>query len=356
MLTKIISVAVLSLMLAINAIAQDASYDTSKSRKSTKEQSIQHKKSIDKKDSTGSRKSKTRTQGTDTTTQDTARTTGQDASQKGADVIMPLEAVFLDKIAVLEAQTEPFNLCKVATNPKLLRDFGLTAEISPGVIDAIAADFLAKSAQSNSGLKTIADEKAIKNYRKLPCLLRALIGQAYLYLSGDLNAGRNKNGNIDIKGMGYDDFSTLAEASLLRAVETGFTNTTIKGLYDRAVNDNQPCMFDRTLENIKCGPTVMTIGGSPQLTVSGIKMYGDGFAGYQGTFKVSRSWSFTTALENLKTNSKYAKFAEEVSNYTEELESQGRSREAVLVRKKALELAKSNKQAVSPSRLLPQIH
>ncbi len=356
MLTKIFSLAFMVLAVVYYAAAQDASYDTSKGRKSSKEQSIQHKKTIDKKDSTGSRKSTTKSQGADKTSQDTWRSSGQDASQKSADVAMPLEAVFMDKIAVLEEQTEPFKTCRIATNPKLLRDFGLTAEISPGVIDVTAADFLAKAAQSNSGIKAIADEKAIIYYKNCLAYYGALIGQAYLYLSQDVNAGRNKSGNIDIKGMGYDDFATLADAALLRAVESGLTNTTIKGLYDRAVNDKHPCLFDKSLENIKCGASVISIGGSPQLTVSGIKMYGGGFAGYQGTFKVSKSWSYTTALESLKTNSKYAKFAEDVSNYTEELESQGRSREAVLVRKKAVDLAKSGKQAVSPSKLLPSIN
>jgi hypothetical protein len=350
MLTKIFSIAFMVLAVVYYAAAQDASYDTSKDRKSSKEQSIQHKKTIDKKDSTGSRKSTTKSHGVDKTTSETWKAAGQDTSQKSADVSLPLESVFMNSIAILEDKTEPFTSCRIATNPKLLKDFGLSAEISPGVIDVTAADFLAKAAQSNSGLKAIADEKAIINYKNCLAYYGALIGQAYLYLSADVNAGKGS-----IKSMGYDEFMTLADDALIRAL-SGITNATIKGLYDRAVNDKQPCQFDKSLENIKCGASVIAIGGSPQLTVSGIKMYGGGFAGYQGTFKVSKSWSYTTALESLKTNSKYAKFAEDVSNYTEELESQGRSREAVLVRKKAVDLAKSGKQAVSPSKLLPQIH
>ena len=65
------------------------------------------------------------------------------------------------------------------------------------------------------------------------------------------------------------------------------------------------------------------------------------------------SWSYQDAVEKLKSTSTYEKFAREVSRYAEELESQGRAREATLVRKKTFEVVKAGKQAVSPSRLIP---
>ena len=345
------------LLFTSTAFALDTSIDTGKTRKTDKEQSQSLKKSQEEKDTKGKRKADTTTKGRDVTDSDTIKAIGQAMSQSGADVTLPLEAVFLDRIAEMEKNAEPFVTCRIATNPKLLRDFGLSAEIRQGVIDTIKADYLSKAAQSNNYIRDLTNEQAIRQYRNCIATYGATIAQAYLYLTADLadlqvSVSKDKDGNIEVKGMGYDDFIILADSALQKALQ-GITNSTIRRTYDRATNDNSPCQFDRSIENIKCGSSLIVLGTKPQLYVSGIQWYGERFAGYQGAYKVSRSWSYQDAIEKLKSTSKYSKWASEVSKYAEELESQGKTKEATLVRKKAWELAKSGKQAVSPSKLIP---
>jgi hypothetical protein len=163
---RVFTATVLLLFLSSFAYAAgEADVSTSKDKKHTKERSVQQKSSIDKKDSKGTKKAASRTSGRDSSTQVSSRTGSQEESRRGADVTLPLEAVFLDIIGELEADTEPFRSCRVVTDPRLGKDFGLTAEIHPGVINNTAADFLSKAAQSNSYIQGIADEAAIKAYR-----------------------------------------------------------------------------------------------------------------------------------------------------------------------------------------------
>ncbi|MFZ6007204.1 MAG: hypothetical protein ACOYU2_06065 [Nitrospirota bacterium] len=355
-------IAITLFLMPSYAIALDTSADTGKTKKTDKEQSQSLKKSKEEKESKGKKKADTTSIGIDRQTQEALKEIGQAMSQTGADVTLPLEAVFLDRIAQLEKDTEPFRTCKVATAPKLGRDFGLTGETHPGVINVVRSENLEAAAKANSYITSIpfADEQAIKAYRYCLASYGAVIAQAYLYLTADLNdlkvsVSKDESGNISVKGIGYDDFIILADSALQKALQ-GVTNSTIKRIYDRALNDNSPCQFDRSIENIKCGSSLVILGAKPQLYISGIQWYGERFAGYQGSYKVSKSWSYQDAIEKLKSTSKYSKWASEVSKYAEELESQGRAKEATLVRKKAFELAKSGKQAISPNHLLSGLH
>ena len=352
-----ILIVISTFIFSVSAFALDTSTDTGKIKKTDKEQSQSLKKSQEEKDTKGKKKADTTTTGVDRQTQEAIKAIGQAMSQSGADVTLPLEAVFLDRIAELENSTEPFRSCRITTNPKLSRDFGLSAEIRPGVIDTIKADYLSKAAQSNSYIRDIADEPSLRQYRNCLAIYGATIAQVYLNLTADLNdlkasVSKDENGNITVRGMGYDDFIILADAALQKALKD-ITNSTIKRTYERATQDNSPCQFDRSIENIKCGSSLIILGTKPQLFISGVQWYGERFAGYQGAYKVSKSWSYQDAIEKLKSTSKYSKWASEVSKYAEELESQGKTREATLVRKKAWELAKSGKQVVSPSKLMP---
>lgn len=143
----------------------------------------------------------------------------------------------------------------------------------------------------------------------------------------------------------------MAEKALKKALQ-GFEEPRLKEIIGRIMGDKTPCQFDRDLENIKCGSSLIILRTKPQLHFENIPWYGEGFAGYQGTFRISSAWSYAGALERLKATTKFSKFAEEVSNYAEELESRGDSVDAVLLRKKAWEVAKSGKQVASPSLLL----
>ena len=348
------------LIFAGNIFAIDTSVDTQKSIKSDKEKSQSLKKSQEQKDTKGKKKSDTVSIGRDKTDSETIKAIGQAMSSAGADVTLPLEVVFLDRIAELEKDTNPFVQCKVVTAPKPGRDFGLSAEVRPGVIDTIKADYLAKAAQSSSYLADIADEPGIRSYRDCVAYYGSVIAQAYLNLTQDLqdlkaSVTKSKSGEINVKGMGYDDFILLADAALQKALQ-GFTNGTIKRVYERVINDAGACQFDRTVENIKCGSALITLGTMPKLAHGGIHVFGGQYMGYQGSYKLSKSWSYQDAIEKLKATSKYSKWANEVAKYSEELESQGRSKEATMVRKKAWEIAKTGKQTVNVSQLLQPVH
>jgi hypothetical protein len=352
---------IIALILYVTpAFAIDTSVDTQKSIKTDKEKSQSLKKSQEQKDTKGKKKSDTASIGRDKTDSDTIKAIGQAMSSAGADITMPLEVVFLDRIAEFEKDTNPFAQCKVVTAPKPGRDFGLSAEVRPGVIDTIKADYLAKAAQSSSYIADIADEQGIRSYRDCLAYYGAVIAQAYIYLTQDLqdlkvSVTKSRNGEINVKGMGYEDFILLADAALQKALQ-GFTNGTIKKVYERIVNDIGACQFDRSVENIKCGSSLITLGTIPKLAHGGIHVYGGQYMGYQGSYKLSKSWSYQDAIEKLKATSKYSKWAAEVAKYSEELESQGRTKEATMVRKKAWEIAKSGKQTVNVSQLLQPVH
>jgi hypothetical protein len=347
-----------TLFLPLSAYALDAPVDAERRKKLDKEQRQDLKQMQEKREQKGEREAETIQRGIDRQAQEAIKAIGQAMRQSGADITLPLEAVFLDLIAQMEIDNvKPFRTCRIATEPQLPRDFGLSAEIRPGIIDTIKADYLSKAAQSNSFIRGIADEQAIRQYRNCLVQYGAIIAQAYLNLSADISnlgvsVSKDKDGNIIVRGLGYEDFINLADSALQKAIR-GITNSTIKRMYSRALNDNSPCQFDRSIENIKCGSSLITLSTKPQLFVSGIEFYGQRFAGFQGAYKVSKSWSYQDAIEKLKTTSRYEKWANEVSKFAEALESQGKSKEATLVRKKAWERVESGKHTVSPSKLIP---
>ena len=361
---KIILLSLLSILFfTVNTFALDTSTETGKTQRQDFERSKSLKKSKEEKESRGKRKSDTITTGIDKQTQETIKAIGQAMSQSEADIVLSLETIFIDKIAEFEStntseNTKLFKTCKIITQPKLAKDFGLTAEVRSGVIDVIKADYLSKAAMSNSYIKNITNEQALKDYRNCLTAYGAIIAQAFINLTEDLAdlkiaVSKDRDGNISVNGLGYDDFILLANAALDKAIQTDITNQTIKRISERALNDNNFCQFDRSVENIKCGSSLIILGTKPQLYISGIHWFGERFGGYQGSYKVSKAWSYQDAIEKMKTTSKYSKFASEVSRFAEDLESQGKTKEAMLVRKKAFELMKSNKQAVSPAKLLP---
>jgi len=332
----------------------DTNIDAGKTQRTDKEQSQSIRKSQEQRESKGRKKTTTTTTGIDKQTQDVIRSVEDMRRNTEADVTLSLEMVFLDRISQMEQQGEgEFGKCQIITKPKLPRDFGISAEVSPGVIDAIKAEYLSRAVQSNSYVSAIANEEDIRAYGKCLAFYGAVIGQAYIYLSNDL---RGLGIRVNTRNIGYDDFVTLANAALQKALQ-GIKNVTIKSTYNRIVSNTSPCRFAQSIENLhtQCGPALIVIGPRPQLFVSNIPWYGEKFAGYGGAWRVSKAWSYQNAVEALKTTSKYEKWANEVSKFAEELESQGKAKEAVAVRKKAWEIVKRGGQMVSPKSLLPRL-
>lgn len=353
-------------LLILPVSAMDVSTDSSKTQKEDTDESQTQKKSIDKKESEGNRRSRNRSIGKDITESETVKGIEQAMKSRSIDISQSLEVIFIPLIADAETSgREPFASCRVATRPKLPADFGLTAQISPVMIDSIKADWLSKAAASNARLET-ETEKGIHEYKNCLAYYGLVIAQAYLNLSDNLRdvgaqviqeKGKDMVFN-HVNDLSLPDFITLAEAAFEKAaqqVEEGKVSTDRFKTFKRVTTDI-PCYFNGAVERINCGGGTITISAPPQLQYGGLQVYGSGFYGFQGTYKISSNYSYSNALEDMQSVSKYRKWVKEVSQFAEALRSKGMAKEAVYVEKKAWELAKSGKVGVSPGKLMPGVN
>lgn len=339
-------------------------FSTDKNSKHSRDESVSKKKDLREQDSNGKRESTTTSTGTDHQDSKSNRQSSQEMRNASADVTLPLEIVFVDQIRQLESQgVEPFTSCKVISNPKLKRDFGLDARMQYGVIDSIKADYISKAAASNSDITDIIGEdgeQQVRQYRDCLAYYGAVIGQAYINLSSDLQEfkpKKDRSGATVVSSIGYEDFLVLAESALQRTLKEGLTNSTIKRTYQAITGDQTtPCRFDsvKMEGGIKCGPSMMVLATVPQLHVSpSIHWFGEGgAAGFKGEYKLSRGWSYTAAIENLTSDSKYSKFAKDVQEFAEHLRTEGKGKESVRVERRAKDLTDAQKAAVSPTSLI----
>lgn len=360
---KIIALFLVALIPCLPVFAMDTSIDSSKTDKQDKDESTSEKKTIDKKKSEGDKQSKTNSTGKDLTESKSLKDIETAMKSKSIDVSQSLEVIFIPLIADYE-QTgiEPFASCKIAMRPKLPADFGLTAQISPNMVDSIKADWLSKAAASNSRLES-GTEKGINEYKNCLAYYGLVVAQAYLNLADNLNfvgaQAIQEKGKDEmptrVTDLSFPDFNKLAEGAFAKAVvqvAAGKVSTDRAKTYKRVIADI-PCYFNGAVEKINCGGSILTISAPPQLQYAGLHVYGQGFYGFQGTYKISSNYSYSDALEQLKSLSKYKKFVEDVSVYAEALRSKGMTTEAVYVEKRAWESAKTGKVGISPAKFLP---
>lgn len=352
---KILIVVLLLLCWCGIAGAVDTAGETGKDKKQDKERSTTTRKSIEDRESEGTRTSSTTSKGFDRQSSEVLKDLGQAMQSSGADVTLSLEVVFLDRLAELERTDPRFRECGVVTRPRLPADFGLSGDRGGRTINLTRQENFARMAAANAPVP--GDQAGLKQYMGCLTSYGAYIGQAYIYLTQDLagiqgTVSKDRSGQITVRGMGYDDFVLLAEAALNKATaDGGITNATIRRTHERAGQDC-PMRWDRELSRISCGGNLMTLDTKPQLAIGGVPWYGEKFAGYAGSYKLSRAWSYSSALEALKSTAKFARYAEDVATFAENLESKGKTREAVLVRKKAVDRVRSGRNTVSPARLM----
>lgn len=277
---KKLIIAVFLVFTATNVYALDTSVDTGTTQKSDKSKSLQEKKVKEK--------------GTTT------------------EVTIDLFTLYLPSLLQFEKTDKKFKECHVISKPLLLKDFNLTAEISPGVYDTIYASILKTAGESNSLINEFINDKNIRRYRDCLAMYGAVIAQAYSNLKADLD---------DIDTISKTDLTTLADISVHKISEF---NDNIRELYSAIIEDTTECQFNGSVSNIVCGYSFIIISAKPTLTLNQIDIYGAKFYGYSGSFKIS--------------------------------ESSKKTKEAVLARKQAWEIAKSGKQTVSAGKLLPNIH
>ena len=339
------------------AYSLDIGIDTHREKRIDREKSLSTKDTEEQRTSSGTKNASTTTTGTDQNDQQIIKHIGQRMRNSNLDVTLSLGKVFLESLAMLEP-SEPILKARLLTKPRQPADFGISAEIQPGVINTIKADLLNKAASSNSPVSSVGSNGRLRLFRDSLALYGIIVAQAYLNLSSDLaildaGATRDKKGNIAVKNLGYDDFFILVDAALLKAVKN-VKNKRLQRLYKAVITDKTPCRFAGSVTEIQCGSSTMTISSKPSLTALGMTIFSqDGFAGFTGNFKISSGWSYDQALESLKNTTKYKKMAEEVSKYTDSLESKGKAGEAVMIKKLAWNSAKSGKVSLALARLIP---
>ncbi len=270
-----ISVAIMFMFIyCLNGIAYsvDTNIDTGKSRKDTKERSINQRKA-------------------------------QEGSQ-GVEIKLSLDAVFFPVLTNLEKTHPELKSCKIISKPRKPADFGLSAETSPGVYDTIMAQVLNTSAQSNA-----MAPKSVERYKNCLVMYGAIIGQAHERMAR----------LITNEQVGYEDLKELSRIIIEQTLLDGLQGQ-IKQSYE-ILKDAGNCRFNGSLTNIQCGVAQIDLAAN-RLMFGNVEWYGQRFGGYSGEYRVSQS-------------SKKAK-------------------EIVMSHKKAWEIAKSGKQAVSPTKFMPQ--
>lgn len=336
------------LSLASTALALDAGVKDSSTTKIDQDISQSFKKNVELKDSKGKKKSDTWSKGKEKKRDDSEKISGSEGKAGSLDVSIEPSIYFLRAIRNLEQTgVEPYASCQVVSHPKLAADFGLTGDMGNGWVNTTKLEFMSKAATSNMPLSSVgADEEGIRNYRNCLAVYGAVVREAYLQLQEDVTGmehgvKKTAGGEIVVRSMGLADYKVIAERALDRAVAAADRER-----YDYLISDD-PCRFEGKTEAIQCGSVRLTLGTKPELIAAGVNIYGTQFGGLSGAYKLSSNWSLTKALEQLKSVSTFAKFATEVSDYAEKLESAGRSKEAAYARKRAVELAATSDTSIN---------
>ena len=206
------------------------------------------------------------------------------SKSKNYTVTKVAQADLLNKIEEFENKNiYPFSTCKILTNPKLLADFGITAETEDGGIDTIKADLMSSAAKYNFPVSKVgADTNKIKDYINCQAYYAAIIAQSFL---------TNK---LQIK----------------------IKNRKIKRIYRKIQKylAKSKCHFQGELNEIVCGPIKFQIGYTPSLFFSNIAIFNnDTFYGY--TAKNDRMVSISNSLTQSisKSKEKYASNSRSIS-------------------------------------------
>ena len=311
----------------------------------------------------GKRTSESESTGLDRQTQQALKAVEQGMTARGLEASLDPQTLFVTRLREWEAGQVPLRVeaaeawwtsCKVLTAPRLPRDVGLTAERGNGWIDSIQASWLQQASAMGVPLDDVADVAAIRAYRN--CLARygVTVAQATLYLMEDLKSlpmavveGNPEHGPVRVRGLGYEDVRALADVALRRAMRR-ITDGFLQDLFSGIEQDQAVCTFDHSLETVRCGGSRLSLTAAPTLSVGGVTIYGDKFAGLTLALKVSRTMSYAKAIERLKGTSRYAKTANEIARQAEQMEKEGQVKEAMVVRQRGVSSVLHGQVQVSP--------
>lgn len=240
------------LCFSTNLYAQpSSSYDTQKKKSHIKERSIQQRQTIDFKENTSTKTS---------------------SSKKSTSLVeVSLDFFIFAEIAKLEREKEPYQSCKLITNPPLPSDFDLTAEVKPGVIDVYKAEYLAKAAQSNVNVADIVDTEKLKHYAL------CIVQYAEVILRVLQNIKNSYNSIADLQ----------KHISQLVLQYANIQSSTLKQIQN--INFNQ-CRFADATNRIQCQQLYIEIADMPRLFLSKQKIFADStYMNISSRFNIEKS-------------------------------------------------------------------
>jgi hypothetical protein len=347
------------LIPAIPLMAQDTSltYIPEKSKSMSNTFGTREQKALEESVAKSSRDA--RAKGLDRNTQDALRQMEQEQTTRGLDVSLTPQTLFLVRLRQTEQHREPFATCRVLTLPKLPRDFGLSPEKEDGWTDNVKASWLSQVASAGRPMAEVAgaDEPGVRAYRDCVALYGVTIAQATLLLVEDLKAlpieiQGDPRESATIRGIGYDDVQVLADAAVDRAAGPGgITDGFLKRLLASVLDDPVACTFDGSLQNVRCGASKLGLSSAPTLTVGNVEVYGSSFAGLTASLKVSRTMSYSRAIEQLRGTSLWTKQMQEAAETADKRVSEGRSREATSIRQRTVSAALRGQIQAAPDEL-----
>lgn len=342
---KLRLVTILAVVLAVIGVcsvsyAADLSHEGGLDNRQGREKSMSQKSSVEQRDSQTKRNSKSTTRGGENNRSRSNKESASASKSRGLDLAISARDLFGDD----------------AMEYRLPADFGLSAVVGQGgLINQTYQDWLYSMARSNTLVSQVTDEKTLRAYFRNVAEKGAIIGQAMIYLQGDLaqlgGVKRTKNA-FEIIAIGADDLLALAQGAHKRA-QAGISDARIRNRLEEILSDQAPCRLAGDPTSIKCGKSLLTLTVPPKLTFRGVEWYGHAYAGLDATYKVSSSWSWSQSLEHATTDSTFGRWAREQSEAAERLEAKGLTRDAVKTRREAVEKIRANKTSIGPGRFLP---
>lgn len=225
---------------------------------------------------------------TESTSKDKSHSRTSDQSNSEARGTSRLEQTdSLIALAALEqSDIEPFASCMILTDPKLITDFGINADMTEDEdnqtalgVNSNVLDFVAEKTKAGSNIKAVIDKKnRIKLMEYMSC-------QA---LYGGLIAQQLKTGKFSV---------SLTDKEILK---------TFRKMDDNL--DPDKCRFDasQNMNSIFCGETHVKIGYAPSLMYRNVSLFSqDKFYGYsaQKTTDNSKRYSDSKSLSESKKRS-----------------------------------------------------
>ena len=305
-------------------VVAEVSTDSSRGNTAGQDRTMSLKKSIENKISNLT------SHGSDSTASRTDRLNGSLGGGGGLDLSIPSRALIPEDIIQY----------------KLPADFGLAARANGAWINTSYQEYISQQAKSGALVSNIAGEngeKDLREYLYSVATFGARAGQAQIILNnwaakiGKIK--RSKSGALEVSGLGSDDLVTLAAGAWQKAEY--LTDTRLLSDLDNIRNDQTSCRLSGDPATIQCGAAVLHLSTPPSLKYRDVDWYGGAFAGINGIYKVSSSWSWSKALENAKSNSTFVK------KQADELEASGEAFDAVMARKQAVEKSRTNRSTLS---------